>query len=738
MSYNSKYKGAEVESLLNGASEAKIMAEQASIDATIAKNAVTTLEGLANADEAMQTLAGQVVQIEENKQKLTELGSELIDVQYTPINRDNVTFYHRQFVDSRTGLAVYAPITADPMMAISSFVNVDDANKLLLNVIISPSETSFMGWAFYTNANESSYIEGSSDRRYVPNSEHSNSSEVVDVPKGAKYVRFTILEDTERYGDWTLKKNTRLDDIESYINRLSNEFDTNSLIVSKLANLVTTESYIARMEEYDSYYVRAIIDIAEVKETATALLNMALFHVDGVTMYDANEVISGKIAYQASISDFFIPVGTTKLVMELRVNQGYGLDSLIKLSVTSVFGEAETAVYKNSAIVLRDGVPTYEYAERNCALQRMVIDKLQGKYIYFNNSEGYPFRDTIFTYHDKQGKLLAMDKFAASDGLYKEYRRGLFGFAINIPHGCKYIYVKYYDWDGVSETEIVSDLVEYDKLNYSESHPINIWIFGDSISATGYHSNIQPLDAIGNVGGWISLFLEKVRTRPAKIVNYSVGGYTLSDVSGDNSGNSYLKRVDEALKDSLDGAIPIPDIVLIVGCTNDIDQEVKRYVTDEELNGGNYDDYAENTWFTPSTDIGWNTYPLIPLDTINRGKIIGAIRYIVEKIGNEYKGVKFLVVTPPQSTRKTLKEQRGCVRDMIWAAQRLCIPVANVWAEAQMPMLWDYNNDWNSDMLNHRFLDDGVHTYDAGIDDVVVNGYIRQGEYIAKIFNIHF
>lgn len=53
----------------------------------IAYNAVKTLEGLSNANEAMQTLAGQVVQIEENKQniasnkadadaKLTELGSK--------------------------------------------------------------------------------------------------------------------------------------------------------------------------------------------------------------------------------------------------------------------------------------------------------------------------------------------------------------------------------------------------------------------------------------------------------------------------------------------------------------------------------------------------------------------------------------------------------------------------------------------------------------------------------------
>lgn len=58
----------------------------------IAYNAVKTLEGLSNANEAMQTLAGQVVQIEENKQniasnkadadaKLSELGSKVNKVE---------------------------------------------------------------------------------------------------------------------------------------------------------------------------------------------------------------------------------------------------------------------------------------------------------------------------------------------------------------------------------------------------------------------------------------------------------------------------------------------------------------------------------------------------------------------------------------------------------------------------------------------------------------------------------
>lgn len=65
---------------------------EAANTATIAKNAVATLEGLADADEAQQTLAAQVVQIEENKQnialnkaetdeKLTELATDVAELQ---------------------------------------------------------------------------------------------------------------------------------------------------------------------------------------------------------------------------------------------------------------------------------------------------------------------------------------------------------------------------------------------------------------------------------------------------------------------------------------------------------------------------------------------------------------------------------------------------------------------------------------------------------------------------------
>lgn len=70
---------------IDGVNSADEKSETAIKEATSAKNAVKTLEGLANSTEAMETLAGQVVQIEENKSNIRELtisviGNELRDL----------------------------------------------------------------------------------------------------------------------------------------------------------------------------------------------------------------------------------------------------------------------------------------------------------------------------------------------------------------------------------------------------------------------------------------------------------------------------------------------------------------------------------------------------------------------------------------------------------------------------------------------------------------------------------
>lgn len=63
---------------IDGVNNADSKSETAIKEATTAKNAVKTLEGLANSTEAMETLAGQVVQIEENKKNIEMLSDELV------------------------------------------------------------------------------------------------------------------------------------------------------------------------------------------------------------------------------------------------------------------------------------------------------------------------------------------------------------------------------------------------------------------------------------------------------------------------------------------------------------------------------------------------------------------------------------------------------------------------------------------------------------------------------------
>lgn len=119
MSYNSKYKGYEIEALLEGASEAKTNSEKALIDAEIAKNAVATLEGLANATTAMETLAAQVLQIEENKQKLSELQDELNGLNSSSITQNVIDYDNVVKSINHRGFNTIAPENTIPAYILS-------------------------------------------------------------------------------------------------------------------------------------------------------------------------------------------------------------------------------------------------------------------------------------------------------------------------------------------------------------------------------------------------------------------------------------------------------------------------------------------------------------------------------------------------------------------------------------------------------------------------------------------
>lgn len=80
MGYNSKYTGAEIENLLEGAGVAHDKSLQASVDAAealrqaqVATDSIATLKGLENSDEVMAEIAKEIVQITQNTSDIASI-----------------------------------------------------------------------------------------------------------------------------------------------------------------------------------------------------------------------------------------------------------------------------------------------------------------------------------------------------------------------------------------------------------------------------------------------------------------------------------------------------------------------------------------------------------------------------------------------------------------------------------------------------------------------------------------
>jgi len=265
-------------------------------------------------------------------------------------------------------------------------------------------------------------------------------------------------------------------------------------------------------------------------------------------------------------------------------------------------------------------------------------------------------------------------------------------------------------------------------------------LFGDSITATSYGDVRTLYDSnsggtiVGGKGGWDSWFINLLR--PKNWLNYSVGGYTITDISGSYGqdmitlgNNSFQKRTEIFIRDYNDGLIPAPDIVFIIGGTNDFGATPERFVTESELAGMDYDLYMETTFMMP-VQTTYDMNILTPLPDINRGKIAGAIRYIVERMGGVFPNTKFMVCTPIQSTAHNMISQMKVVRDIKWIAKRLSLPLINQWENAQMPMLWDYKTDSVTD--NHKLLGDNVHPFNGS--GVLFKGQEISGKFIVNEF----
>lgn len=271
-----------------------------------------------------------------------------------------------------------------------------------------------------------------------------------------------------------------------------------------------------------------------------------------------------------------------------------------------------------------------------------------------------------------------------------------------------------------------------------------VLVMGDSISATAYGPNsfLFSDQKTNAVNGWIGYFAQQFR--PKHVYNYAVGGATVSETSGEFGNdlialgdNSLCKQAEQFISDYASDSVEVPDIIFIVGGTNDFGAtSPNRFVTTAELGSTDYDEYMEETFMMPE-QASYDNNIISELNTIPYNKVAGGIRYIVERLLITFPTTKFFICTPIQSTAHNMFQQLKTVRDIRWMANRLSIPLIDQWGAAQMPMLFDYKRDAGA-TDQHKLLGDNVHPFDnTGIEfaGMKISGKFISNEFYNKYFD---
>lgn len=277
------------------------------------------------------------------------------------------------------------------------------------------------------------------------------------------------------------------------------------------------------------------------------------------------------------------------------------------------------------------------------------------------------------------------------------------------------IFVSQSFFSGTLNSARVKDIILSERIIDNSLANKSVYKLGDSITANNMGE-----------GSWNIWFNGALR--PRSIVNKAVGGATLTSSANFfgpeylNDGNTFLKYAEQLYRDIEAGTIPPPDILMIMGGTNDFDNTNKSFVTPAELtaSGLPYDEYMESTFFTNSPT--YNT--LKPLTSVPRSKVAGALRYIVERIGTISPNTIFIICTPIQSTLHDQLNAQRVVRDIKWISNRMSIPIIDQWNASGMPMMWDYGTD-------RRFLGDRVHPF---TDSGQTRGSAVMGRFVSSEF----
>ena len=168
---NEKADSAETssEEALNIANEAKTVANTA-------KNAVVTLEGLANTTTAQETLAAQVVQIEENKQNVASLNEKLFDKTVTGSrNLCNPSEITSDYYMNNSGT-----LKSNASYSVTGYIPIKEGQTLVCN---SSSDSTSTYHALYD-----------SDKSVVKLIQGTKYGQAISWEEGAAYVRFTTFD----------------------------------------------------------------------------------------------------------------------------------------------------------------------------------------------------------------------------------------------------------------------------------------------------------------------------------------------------------------------------------------------------------------------------------------------------------------------------------------------------------------------------------------------------------------
>jgi len=331
-----------------------------------------------------------------------------------------------------------------------------------------------------------------------------------------------------------------------------------------------------------------------------------------------------------------------------------------------------------------------------------------------------------FAWYDANGVFITSTPMSDTDGnSIVDRRHGRWGWA-DIPEGAVYFRLRIdfrsentqdqidqiqvidraawpiINYRSTYSTKVTSDdvrrIIKAEKVIDTDLSQKSILTLGDSISAN-----------LAGDGSWHIWFDSSLR--PKIRYTQASGGATLtSNYAGFgpdylNDGNTFMRQCERAVQNIANGSYQIPDVIFIMGGTNDFNNtSPNAFVTPTELGSTPYDEYMEGMFMTVSPD--YNT--LKPLTDVPRNKVAGALRYIVERLGAVAPQSVFFVCTPIQSTLHNQLNAQRVVRDIKWMANRLNLPLIDCWNAAGMTMLWDYGTD-------RKLLGDRVHPFtDSG------------------------